>query len=217
MQKLWFKSKRSQPLLPEDEIPKSSPATDVSPQTSTDPVLSNSVTVSQETEKFTLTRRGILKYFSQIPQKSPEWQVSPTLAILILGLGGIAIFTTLGMQYLTAPEATPDSALNCSSKISGDWQTPIGKLTLQEERGNVISGKYEYANFDRGKINGEFTGKLNNNVINFDWQETPKQQLKQRGKGIIIFGEGCKEFYGSYGTGDSTSNFGSWQGSRISK
>jgi hypothetical protein len=217
MQKLWFKSKRSQPLLPEEDIHSSSPATEDSQQTSTTPVLSNSETVGQEAEKFTLTKQGILKYFSQIPQKSPEWQISPTWVILTLGVGGIAIVTMLGMQYLTAPEATPDSTLTCRSKISGDWQTPIGKLTLQEERGDVIAGKYEYTNFDRGKIIGEFTGKLNNNVINFDWQETPKQQPKQQGKGILIFGEGCKEFYGSYGTGDSTSNFGNWQGSRMSK
>ncbi len=217
MQKLWFKSKRSQPLLPEEDIHRSSPVTEDSQQASTNPVLSNSETVGQEPEKFTLTRQGILKYFSQIPQKSPEWQISPTWVILALGVGGIAIVTMIGMQYLTAPEATPDSTLTCRSKISGDWQTPIGKLTLQEERGDVIAGKYEYTNFDRGKIIGEFTGKLNNNVINFDWQETPKQQPKQQGKGILIFGEGCKEFYGSYGTGDSTSNFGNWQGSRMSK
>ncbi|NMF60916.1 hypothetical protein [Pseudanabaena yagii] len=217
MQKLWFKSKRSQPLLPEEDIHSSSPATKDSQQTSTAPDLSTSETVGQETEKFALTKQGILKYSSQIPQKSPEWQISPTWVILSLGVGGIGIVTMLGMQYLTAPEATPDSTLTCRSKVSGDWQTPIGKLTLQEERGDMISGKYEYTNFDRGKIIGEFTGKLNNNVINFDWQETPKQQTKQQGKGILIFGEGCKEFYGSYGTGESTSNFGNWQGSRMSK
>ncbi len=217
MQKLWFKSKRSQPLLPEEDTRSSSPATEDSPQTSTDPVLSTSETSGQESEKFTLTKHGILKYLSQIPQKPPEWQISPTWVMLILGLGGIAIVTMLGMQYLTTPEATPDSTLTCRSKINGDWHTPIGKLTLQEENGDRISGKYEYTNFDRGKIIGEFRGKLNNNVINFDWQETPKQQPKQQGKGILIFGEGCKEFYGSYGTGDSTSNFGNWQGSRMSK
>jgi len=217
MQKLWFKSKRSQPLLPEEDSQKSSSATEDAPQPSTDPVSSHNETVVPEPEKFTLTKQGILKYFSQIPQKSPEWQISPTLVILTLGLGGIVVVTMIGMQYLTAPEATPDSSVTCRSKINGDWQTPIGKLTLQEDRGDVVSGKYEYTNFDRGKIIGEFTGKLNNNVINFDWQETPKQQPKQQGKGVLIFGEGCKEFYGSYGTGDSTSNFGNWQGSRMSK
>lgn len=217
MQKLWFKSKRSQPLLPEEDSQQSSPATEDDPQTSTDSILSHPETAVPEPEKFTLTKQGILKYFPQIPRKYPEWQISPTLVILTLGLGGIVIVTMIGMQYLTAPEATPDSNVTCRSKINGDWQTPIGKLTLQEDRGDVVSGKYEYTNFDRGKIIGEFTGKLNNNVINFDWQETPKQQPKQQGKGVLIFGEGCKEFYGSYGTGDSTSNFGNWQGSRMSK
>jgi len=218
MQKLWFKSKRSQPLLPEKSDPRpSSPAPEDAEQTSGASILNNPETADPKTEKFALTKQGILRYFPQIPQKSPEWHISPAWIILTLGLGGIAIVTMLGMQYLTAPEATPDSNLTCRSKISGDWQTAIGKLTLQEERGDVISGKYEYTNFDRGRIIGEFTGKLTNNVVSFDWQETPKQQPKQQGRGVLIFGEGCKEFYGSYGTGDSTSNFGNWQGSRMSK
>ena len=115
------------------------------------------------------------------------------------------------------PESTQDSNLSCKSKISGDWQTPFGKVTLREENDNLVTGKYEYVNFERGKIVGELTGKLSNNVVIFDWQETPNQQPKQHGKGILIFGQGCKEFSGSYGTGDSTSNFGDWQGSRMPK
>jgi hypothetical protein len=121
----------------------------------------------------------------------------------------------LGTYYLTAPESTPDSNLACKSKITGDWQTPLGKMHLEEKDNAQVLGKYTYSNFERGNIIGEFTGKLRNNVITFDWQETPLKQPKQRGKGLLIFSENCKGFYGSYGTGDSTNNFGNWQGSKI--
>ena len=84
---------------------------------------------------------------------------------------------------------------------------------------NTIIGNNN--NIFNGNIIGEFRGKLRNNVITFDWQETPKQQSlqqpKQQGRGVLVFSENCKEFYGSYGTGNSTNNFGNWQGSNIPK
>ena len=187
MQKFWF-SKSKRSLPPEDE-PTSSP--------------------ESAEEIFQEVAKPIKKLF--------EWEVAASWVFLALAVGGVIIVATLGLRYLTAPDATPDSNLACKSKISGDWQTPFGKLTLQEKQDNLVSGKYEYTNFERGKIVGKLTGKVSNNVINFDWQETLQQQPQQQGKGILVFGEGCKEFYGSYGTGDNTNNFGNWQGLRLSK
>ncbi len=199
MQKLWSsKNKRSQPLPSQGED-ETSPAVES---------LDQEVTTSSE---------GDLKYFSKLLKKPFKSPISASWLFFALGVGGVIIVTIFGLQYLTAPEATPDSNLACKSKINGDWQTPFGKVTLQEQSENLVSGKYEYANFERGKIAGELTGKLSNNVIIFDWKETPKQQTPQQGKGILVFGEGCKEFYGSYGTGESTNNFGNWQGSRLTK
>lgn len=200
MQKLWSsKSKRSQPLPPEDEDTSS---------------LETEILESEET---TTSAEGRLKYFSKLLKTPWQRQVSWSWLFLLCGVGGVVLTTIFGLQYLTAPEATPDSNLACKSKISGEWQTPFGKLTLREESENLVSGKYEYANFERGRITGELTGRLSNNVVTFDWTETPKQQPKQQGKGILVFGEGCKEFYGSYGTGESTNNFGNWQGLRLTK
>ncbi|MBD2319618.1 hypothetical protein [Phormidium tenue] len=202
MQKLWSsKSKRSQPLPPEDEDT-SSPETEI---------------LEPEETTTTTSAEDRLKYFSKLLKTPWQRQVSWSWLFLLCGVGGVVLTTIFGLQYLTAPEATPDSNLACKSKISGEWQTPFGKLTLREESENLVSGKYEYANFERGKITGELTGRLSNNVITFDWTETPKQQPKQQGKGILVFGEGCKEFYGSYGTGESTNNFGNWQGLRFTK
>lgn len=199
MQKLWSnKNKRSQPIPPESGDT-SSPATEVS---------------EPEVPK---AAEGKLKNISKLLKNPFKKQIPLSWFVLALGVGGVTIVTIFGLQYLTAPDATPDSNLACKSKINGDWQTPFGKVTLQEQSENLISGKYEYANFERGKIAGELTGKLSRNVISFDWKETPKQQPQQQGKGILVFGEGCKEFYGSYGTGESTNNFGNWQGSRLTK
>jgi hypothetical protein len=189
MQKLFSsKSKRSQPLPPADADPSAPAAIEDSLQESPN---------------------HLKKFFA--------WKTAAPWLFFGLGVSGVAIVSIIGLQYLTAPDATPDSELACKSQISGDWQTPFGKVKLQEESNNLVSGKYEYVNFERGKIVGEMTGKLSNNVITFDWKETPKQQPKQQGKGIIVFAEGCKEFYGSYGVGENTNNFGNWQGSRIPK
>lgn len=199
MQKLWSsKNKRSQPLPPENED-QTSPAVES---------LDREVVTSSESD---------LKYFSKLLKKPFKSPISLSWLFFALGVSGVIIVTILGLQYLTAPDATTDNNLACKSKINGDWQTPFGKVTLQEQSESLVSGKYEYANFERGKIAGELTGKLSNNVIVFDWKEAPKQQLQQQGKGILVFGEGCKEFYGSYGTGESTNNFGNWQGSRLTK
>jgi hypothetical protein len=199
MQKLWSsKSKRSQPLPLKGENESSPEVESLDPE----------VTTSAD---------GVLKYFVKFLKKPFKSPIPASWLFLALGVSGVTIVTIFGLQYLTAPDATPDSNLACKSKINGDWQTPFGKVTLQEQRENLISGKYEYTNFERGKIAGELTGKLSRNVITFDWKETPKQQPQQQGKGILVLGEGCKEFYGSYGTGESTNNFGNWQGSRLTK
>ena len=207
MQKLWFKSKRSIPSPLEKEQNISSLAIQEA-----DEKVDQEVVIPEEGDK-----KGFLKYFPKSLQKSFVWKSFPSWLFLVVGVGGVIVTTILGLQYLTVPESTQDSNLSCKSKISGDWQTPFGKVTLREESDNLVAAKYEYVNFERGKIVGELTGKLSNKVVIFDWQETPNQQPKQQGKGILIFGQGCKEFSGSYGTGDSTNNFGDWQGSRMSK
>jgi hypothetical protein len=224
MQKLWFTSKRSQPLPSEEAQTGASPLTPTDPSSNESEEKVNEVTNADQFPSAN-SEKGLLKYLWQSPKETTPktlnkpfaWQISPAWLLLALGVGGVVFVTALGLQYLTTTESTPDSKLSCKLKISGDWQTPFGTVTLREEDSDLISGKYEYVNLERGKIAGELTGKLSNNVVAFSWQETPNHQAKQEGKGFLVFGDGCKEFYGSYGTGDSTNNFGNWQGSRVSK
>ena len=209
MQKLWSgKGKRSQPSPTED-----SNSPDPTVMQDFDQGNTNPSPTQNDLESFPDTTENL-------PEPNEDKIAGNFLVsrlIFAIGIGGVILVTMLGVNYLTAPESTPDSNLACKSKIGGDWQTPLGKLHLEEKGNEQVLGKYAYSNFERGNIMGEFTGKLRNNVIAFDWQETPLQKPKQQGKGVLVFSENCKEFYGSYGTGDSTNNFGNWQGSNISK
>ena len=206
MLKLWSgRGKQSKPLPTEDSEAPNPTTQELDQENSVVPPAKNN-----------------LKSLKDISQHLPEFikdkivgNFSVSGLLFAIGIGGVILVTMLGAHYLTAPESTPDSNLACKSKITGDWQTPLGKMHLEEKGNEQVLGKYEYSNFERGNIMGEFTGKLRNNVITFDWQETPLQQPKQQGKGMLVFGENCKEFYGSYGAGDSTNNFGNWQGSKI--
>ncbi|OIP79159.1 MAG: hypothetical protein AUK48_00250 [Oscillatoriales cyanobacterium CG2_30_44_21] len=215
MQKLWSsKSKRSQPLPPEEK--------------SMEHAVAQSGEASEITEKDTNDSKLIVNpqivgylqtFWKYIPEpiKNLNWQKYSNWLLFLLGVGGISLVANWGLRHLTAPESTPTSTLVCKSKISGDWETPFGKVTLQEKGNDDVVGEYAYSNFERGKVNGKFTGKQDNNIISFAWQENQSQPDQQQGHGVLIFGEGCTEFYGSYGTGDSNNNFGSWRGYRLSK
>lgn len=243
MQKLWSsRSKRSQPLEEPDQPSSvnncSENGSDELPESAAisidDEAPNSSITsTNKSTKSLSYRWTKLLPRFGQFSQNHKsqdtanneanssasnfDWQVSAAWLLFALGIGGVVVVAFLGLQYLTAPESTPDSSLACRNKLAGDWQTPLGKITIEEKSGDQVSAKYEYANFERGKISGEFTGKLKNNVLIFDWKENPQLPTQQQGKGVLVFAEGCKEFYGSYGTGDSTNNFGNWQGSRMSK
>ena len=206
MLKLWSgRGKQSKPLPTEDSEAPNPTTQELDKENSVVPPAKNN-----------------LKSLQDISQRLPELikdkivdNFSASRLIFAIGIGGVILVTMIGANYLTAPDSTPDSNLACKSKITGDWQTPLGKMHLEEKGNEQVLGKYAYSNFERGNIIGEFTGKLRNNVITFDWLETPLKQPKQQGKGVLVFSENCKEFYGSYGTGDSTNNFGNWQGSKI--
>jgi len=210
MQKLWSsKNKRSQPDTPEVTENKSdnksenkdiSSLSEVSEEDGTTEDLSQEEDVAESSEKLSSKR-----------------QISSFWLFLGIGIGGVLAVAIFGLQYLTTPESSTDSQLICNSQVSGDWQTPFGKVNLQVQNNDLVSGKYEYVNFERGKVVGELSGKLSNNIVTFNWQETPTQQPKQQGKGVLVFKQGCKEFYGSYGLNENTSNFGNWQGSQLNK
>jgi hypothetical protein len=251
MQKIWSsKSKRSQPSDDEsddeyiasnnsasiaDEISSGQaqieqagdrPDHSLSPEMDTEP----EVVITEDLDDSEVETSSLQWQDWVFWQHCPSWlkpkhNIPWGWVIMALGLGGVAITTWWGLQYLTDLDARSDTSVTCQSKISGEWQTSFGKISLQEYGDRQVSGKYTYTNFDRGQVQGKFTGELRNNIVNFIWEETPDELAKnssqqvatEKGKGTFVFTASCLEFYGSYGTGDSTNNFGNWQGYRISK
>ena len=133
MQKLWFKSKRSQPSPLEKEHKEEQNISSLAIE-NVDENADQDVVIPEEGNK-----KGFLKYFPKSLQKPFVWKNFPSWLFLVMGVGGVVVATILGLQYLTAPESTQDSNLSCASKISGDWQTPFGKVTLREESDNLVA------------------------------------------------------------------------------
>ncbi|MFN3927314.1 MAG: hypothetical protein ACK4QL_08320 [Pseudanabaenaceae cyanobacterium] len=144
------------------------------------------------------------------PRKNVQfWHtIRYALPSLLLGLeiGGLLLAIGIGILNLITPELSFSSS--CQGRIAGKWQTRWGLVTLTEDGQGGVKGKFEYQHIDRGQVKGELSGKLNNQALEFNWRET-YQQKQEQGRGIILFGESCKEFYGS------TNSLGGWQGRRI--
>jgi hypothetical protein len=146
-----------------------------------------------------------------------SWLDLPQLSLFIAG--GITLLVTIVFGSALTNQgfifsSSEISDRSCQTKLNGKWQTNLGNMSFQEEVGSLkVKGKYEFQNLDRGKVKGELNGTLNADVLNFDWQETlGKNQVKQQGKGSFLFRNSCKDFFGSYGLGNSETGLGNWRG-----
>jgi hypothetical protein len=138
----------------------------------------------------------------------------------ILIAGGITLLIAIVSSYALTNQGFIFSSSemgdrNCQTKLNGKWQSNWGTMTFKEESGSSqIKGKYEFQNLDRGKIKGELVGTINGDVLNFEWQETSaKGKAKQQGKGIFLFRNSCKDFFGSYGLNSAETGLNNWRGS----
>lgn len=171
-----------------------------------------------------------LKWFNRNPTKaySPKNVETPTVELphlsqpyivpLTIGMVSFTVVLILAASSLTNPNFISSSTqnLNCQAKINGIWQTNWGNLTFQEQpNSQMVVGKYEYDNLDRGKVTGTLTGNLQNDNLNFTWQENAPRGLQQTGKGTFLFQNTCKELFGTYGTGLSEVGKGSWRGTYL--
>ncbi|MEI6428738.1 MAG: hypothetical protein WCO45_10195 [Pseudanabaena sp. ELA607] len=162
-------------------------------------------------------------------QPSPFRQVltvcGNNISLLVLGFAGATMMVGVGIGYvfLTTPKAITEGSKTCQSQIIGSWQTAVGVLQLQPAANgtDAIIGKYQYDNSVQGNVTGQITGTLDQNVMNFTWQETAKlddsvknspSQTRQ-GKGILFFSPNCREMSGSSGSGDEIKGHRRWEGS----
>jgi hypothetical protein len=145
----------------------------------------------------------------QLPRLSHlGWMVRffPSL-LLITEITGLVVVLYLGLINLVAPA---DFSRGCQGRVSGQWQTRWGVLSLHENNHGIIKGRFEYKHLDRGLVKGELTGTLTAQVLHFDWQEMQADKSVQSGRGVFVFTDDCLEFFGS------TPTLGGWQGRRIS-
>jgi len=131
--------------------------------------------------------------------------------LLITEITGLVVVIYLGLMHLVSPATNQASYGSCQGKLSGQWQTRWGVLSLQEDNQGIIRGKFEYKHVDKGLVKGELTGKLEAQAVNFDWQEVQANKSVARGHGVFVFTADCLEFFGS------TPTLGAWQGKRITE
>jgi hypothetical protein len=127
--------------------------------------------------------------------------------LMILEVAGVALVGWVAMANLVAPELSMGAT--CQGKVTGKWQTRWGTVSFNEDNQGLVKGKFEYKNVDRGLVRGELSGRWQARALDFTWQETYANKSKQQGNGIFVFGEDCREFYGT------TPTLGNWQGKRL--
>jgi hypothetical protein len=141
-------------------------------------------------------------------------------ASTVIGSGAVAAVVIMAILALTHPDSpfllTPKATQSCQTKLNGQWQSNWGSISFEEKANSQsITGKYDYENLDRGKVKGKLTGSLEGNTLGFSWQETSERGQELKGKGSFLFQNQCKDFYGSYGSGEAESGKGNWRGNVI--
>lgn len=89
--------------------------------------------------------------------------------------------------------------------VSGVWDTEYGTLTLKQ-RGQDVTGKYEYLDDDDEKVVGSVKGKLNQRTLKGTWQEGDDS-----GEIQFSFSEDGLSFTGQWQEEDGS---GEWSGER---
>ncbi len=144
-------------------------------------------------------------------------------ALLVLGFSGLVMVVGVGIGYvfLTTPKVITGTSQTCQSRISGTWQTGVGLLQLQPaSNGTDVVGKYQYSNSIQGNVTGQISGTMDQNVMNFTWQETTKPEdgkpnsssHTSQGKGILFFSQNCQEVSGTSGQGEDIKGHRRWDG-----
>jgi hypothetical protein len=139
--------------------------------------------------------------FWKIPKTFPVGFYLLLSAIATISVAIAAIFS------LIYPSTTAKCEAKLKSVKSSKWQTNRGIVVL-EPKNDVLTGKYIYENINSGKMLGKITGKFNNDILYFDWQESGEiSKVERKGQGSVFFQDHCQEFLGSFGNSG-----GNWRG-----
>lgn len=101
-----------------------------------------------------------------------------------------------------SPDPKPVSGA-IESNFTGSWKTGWGPVVLAQE-GTKLSGSYS------GKFRGTLKGAVDGNEADVTWTQTNGEH----GKALFTLSADGSSFKGTWGSGSSHTNGGSWNGTR---
>ncbi len=213
----------SEPVPPKDAPPERSLATSNGQASHRDGLPPTSVVRWQKRLR-DLSRHLRARLKSAVPGRETQEKlssrfllaVSPFLPMVIASGAAIAVLA-IAYTSLVRPSGELRSPLSCRGKLNGRWQAAWGSVTFAERKNSPeVKGNYTLQNLDRGSVKGELVGTLHENVLEFTWKESAERGTRQQqGRGVLIFGNNCQEFYGSTGIDNTDTGHGLWRGSPI--
>ncbi|RMH44101.1 MAG: hypothetical protein D6689_03290 [Deltaproteobacteria bacterium] len=133
------------------------------------------------------------------------------VALAAASAGGQSPYATSA----TAAPAPPPSEPMAPERAAGLFRTSFGpvKIEIEPDRGApYVHGVWVYDR-DGQEVIGYFAGRLEGNVLEFEWQE-PAEPEPLRGRGYLVFRRGGATFDGQWWT-DKGDRSGQWTGERF--
>lgn len=109
--------------------------------------------------------------------------------------------------YGAAPMASPVANANWN----GIWQTSFGRLAMEHQSDGTVIGVYKYNNAGR-EIVGALKGGPDGGALHFRWAES--EGGAGNGRGAFYMNANGGGFTGTWGTGESDTSGGRWDGKR---
>jgi hypothetical protein len=117
----------------------------------------------------------------------------------------------VGAGQYTPPPSEPMDA----SRAVGLFRSSFGPVRIEVDADQGLPAMHGVWVYDREQqeVVGYFAGRINGNVLEFDWQE-PAQPEPLRGSGFLVFHSDGTGFYGKWWT-TARDRSGDWTGQRF--
>lgn len=141
--------------------------------------------------------------------------------MLAVAAGSLAVLASAGSQKSSQPPPAPGDPYGAPAPQAmnptlshGLWQTSFGPVKIERDPrygSDTVQGAWRYVRAGEEVI-GLFAGRLNGNVLRFNWQE-PANPAPLQGSGYLVFSVDGSRFDGKWWT-TSRDRSGDWNGWR---
>ncbi len=142
-----------------------------------------------------------------IPAHGSPAPVRPWMWLL-----GIVAAATFLAACSSAP-SIPSKPMPRGVSYTGKWYSPqYENMILKQQSDGTVKGKFSYKN------GGTLFGKLEGNVLHFDWIQPGDFDVARRevrGKGYFSINDDGATFSGRWGYDDDNTGGGAWDGERV--